>query len=61
MTHLLTLMLVVANLTNANDAKNLKNDFWHMGTYLRVLHEGYQMSTNMTGINGFQKSLPPCA
>ena len=35
-----------------NDAKNQKKEWlkpWHLGTHLRVLNEGYPMSTNMTG------------
>ena len=31
-----------------------------MGTLLRVLSESFIMSTNMTGLSGFQKSLHPC-
>ena len=32
-----------------------------MGTHLRELHRGYQMSTNMTGFRWFQISLRSCA
>ena len=31
-----------------------------MGTHLRVLSKSYPMNTNMTGLDGFQKSLRPC-
>ena len=31
-----------------------------MGTYLKVLSESFSMSTNMTGLDGFRKSLRPC-
>ena len=34
---------------------------WYMGTHLRVLSESYPMNTNITGNNGFQTSLHPCA
>ena len=34
---------------------------WHMGTYLRVLSESFQMNTNMTGFKWFQKALHPFA
>ena len=30
---------------------------WSMGTHLRVLGESYPMNDNMTGLEGFQKSL----
>ena len=60
----LTLMLLVANLANytqlcKNPEKSLKP--WHMGTHLRVLGEGYPMSTNMTRFRWFQRSLRSCA
>ena len=32
-----------------------------MGTHLRVLCENDPMDTNMTGLDGFQKSMHPCA
>ena len=32
-----------------------------MGTHLKELSESYPMNTNMTGLDGFQKSLCPCA
>ena len=28
-----------------------------MGTHLRVLSQSYPMNTNMTGLNGFEKTL----
>ena len=31
-----------------------------MGTHMRVLGESFQMSTNMTGYDGFQKYLRSC-
>ena len=46
-------MLLVANLANTNDAKNLKiieTLGWHMGTHLRVLSESYLMDANMTKV-----------
>ena len=53
----LTLMVLVAKLActkyHKNPGKSLKP--WHMGTHLRVLREGYQMSTNMTGFRWFSK------
>ena len=33
---------------------------WHMGTHLRVLSESYPMNTNMTGLDGLKRTLPPC-
>ena len=47
----LTLMLVVANLTNTRWCKNPEKwlKTWHMGTHLRVLSKSYPMNTNMTG------------
>ena len=51
-------MLLVANLANTNDAKNLKiieTLGWHMGTHLRVLSESYLMDANMTGFKYFSK------
>ena len=32
-----------------------------MGTHLRVLIKSYPMNTNKQGLDGFQKSLRPCA
>ena len=32
-----------------------------MGTHLRVISESYLMNTNMTGLDGLQKELHPCA
>ena len=32
-----------------------------MGTHLRILSERFPMNANMTGLDGFQKSLGPCA
>ena len=32
-----------------------------MGTHLRVLSESFPMNTNMTGLDGFRKSLRSCA
>ena len=53
----LTLMLLVANLSIQNDAK--KNEKllkpWHMGTHLRMLSESYPMNTNKTGFRWFSK------
>ena len=57
---ILTLMLLVANLANTKNRKILLKP-WHMGTHLRVLSKSYPMNTNMTGLDGFQKSLPTCA
>ena len=56
----LTLMLLVADLTNAKNLKNILK-LWQMGTHLRVLSESYVMNTHMIGLDGFQKSLRPCA
>ena len=33
---------------------------WHMGTHLIVLSESFSMHTNMTGLDGYLKSLHPC-
>ena len=49
-------MLLVANWTIQNDAKNLENDgsiLSHGYTHLRVLSESYPMNTNMTGFKRF--------
>ena len=32
-----------------------------MGTHMRVLSESFSMNTEMTGFDGYQKSLHPCA
>ena len=32
-----------------------------MGAHLRELSESYPMNTNMTGLDGFQKSLHSCS
>ena len=52
-------MPLVATLGNTKWCK--KTAKWHVGTHLRVLCEIYPMNTNMTGLDGFQKPLPPCA
>ena len=31
-----------------------------MGTHLRVLSKSYPVNTNMTGLDGFRKTLRPC-
>ena len=53
----LTLMLLEANLANTKYCKNPEKSLkpWHIGTHLRVLREGYPMSTNMTGFRWFSK------
>ena len=55
-------MLLVANLANT---KCQKPEEWlkprYMGMHLRVLSESFLMNTDMTGYNGFQKTLRPCA
>ena len=59
-----THMLLVANLAKTKRCKKtwkMTQKPWHMGTHLRVLSESYLMNTNMTGLDGFQRSLHPCA
>ena len=53
----LTVMLVVADLANMNDAKIWKNDLkpWQIGTHPKVLGDSYPMSTNTTGLRSFSK------
>ena len=55
----LNLMLLVANLANTNDAKNLKND-WTPGTwvfiYKSVFNESYLINTSMTELRWFLKN-----
>ena len=55
-------MLLVANLANTKWYKKtwkwLKP--WQMGTHLKVLSESFPMNTNMTCLDGFQKSLCSC-
>jgi len=52
-------MLLVAKLAKTekkqNPAKSSKPWLWHMGTHLRVLSEGFPMSTNMAGFRWFSK------
>ena len=52
-------MLLVAKLIYTKNAKVLKKSLksWDMGTQLRILREGYSMSTNMTGFRWFLKNL----
>ena len=59
----LTLMLLVANLAITKSCKNHEKLMkpWQMGTHLRELSKSFPMNTNMTGFNGFQKALRPCA
>ena len=53
----LTLRLLVANFTIQNDATKLKKtETLAMGTHLRVLCEGYLMSTKTTRFRWFSKS-----
>ena len=54
---LLAFMLLVANVVNTKYCKIPEKSLkpWHMGTHLRVLCEGYPMSTNMTGFRWFSK------
>ena len=54
---LLTLMLLVANLTNKKSCKTPEKwlKTWHSGTHLRVLSESYLMNTNMTGFRCLSK------
>ena len=59
----LTLMLLLANLTNKNDAKNLKND-WNTGTWVLIWEYSVrtiQWIPTWQGSDCFQKSLHPCA
>ena len=49
----LTLILLVAYVTNTKWRKKLKP--WHMGTHLIVPSESYPMNTNMTGFRRFLK------
>ena len=53
----LTLVLLEANLANTKYSKNPEKSLkpWHIGTHLRVLREGYPMSTNMTDFRWFSK------
>ena len=53
-------MLLVAT---QNHAKKLKKWLkpWHMGTQLTILSVSFPMNTNMTGLDGFQKSWCHCA
>ena len=59
----LTLMLLVANLTNTKKCKKPEKLLkpWQMGTHLRVLSESFPMNTNMTGFQWFFKKTHPCA
>ena len=52
-------MLLVTYLTNTKICKKLEKwlEPWNMGTHMRVLSESYPMNTNMTGLDGFLKSL----
>ena len=57
---LLTIMLLVANLTDTK-WKMMQNKTWkwlkpwHMGTHLRVLSMSYPMNSGMIGIRWFSK------
>ena len=53
----LTLMLLVANLSNAKRCKKPEKWLkpWQTGTHLRVLSESFPRNTNMTGFNWFSK------
>ena len=51
-------MLLLANLANKKDAKNIfENVFksWNIGTHLRVFGESFPMNTSMTGFRQFSK------
>ena len=52
-------MLLMADLDNTNDAKNLEKRLnpWHMGAYLRVLSNSYPMNTNIAGFRWVSKML----
>ena len=59
----LTLLLLVANLANIKCAKNLKND-WNPGTWVLIWEfsaRAIQWVPTRQGLDGFQKSLRPCA
>ena len=65
---IVTLMLLVTNLTNTKckeNKKQLKQWFkpWYMGIHMRVLNESYPTTTNMTGFKWFSKkqTLHSCA
>ena len=61
--HQCTLMLLVANLENRNYAKNLKND-WNPGIWVLIWEysaRAIQWILTWHGLDGFQKSLRPCA
>ena len=51
----LTLMVLVAKLANTKLCKNPEISLkpLHVSAHQRVLHEGYPMSTNMTGFRWF--------
>ena len=62
----LTLMPVVANFANTKLYKKAEKSLkpWQTGTHLRVICKSYPMNTNSPtwqGLDGFQKSLYPCA
>ena len=54
-TNILTIMLLVANLSNTKRCKKPKKwpKPWHMGTHLRVLKKCFPMNTKMTGLKWF--------
>ena len=59
----LTLMLLVANLTNTKWCKNRKND-WNPGKWVLILEyssRAFQWVPTLQGLDSFQKYLRPCS